>query len=374
MLGASALLALACPQLLDDSFDAAGDEGGAASGATGGASAAGSGGASGIGGRAGSNSAGSSGSGSGVSGSGGSGAGGGAGGAAGSSGSGGSNAAGSAGNGGSAGATGATSCSDFSAPELIAGLGRVDALYGPGLAGDGLVLAFSESTDEAPEDIFFSVRPTRTGAFGIATPATGINTADAEGTAFLTRDALTLYFFSDRPGGPGGRDIYRATRATTGADFADIHLVEGINGDTDDHMPWLSPDELTLYFVSNRAADEGGTNLWVARRSGPNDGFEPPAEVPGMNSGGRDVSPALTSDQRILVFCSDRAGGAGSDDIWMATRSSTANDFGAPVPLPVVNGATSELNVTISDDGRELIFSSNLDGSRKLYRSVRTCP
>jgi hypothetical protein len=128
--GAVAVLLLGCPQLLDDSFGAAGTEGGAAVNAgTGGSLAAGWGGA--------------------------------------------------AGDGGSGGTTSATGCrfGDFSSPELIAGLGRSDALYGPSLAGNGLVLAFSESIEEGPEDIYLSQRSAPDGAFGSALPAPGINGA-----------------------------------------------------------------------------------------------------------------------------------------------------------------------------------------------------
>jgi hypothetical protein len=57
----------------------------------------------------------------------------------------------------------------------------------------------------------------------------------------------------------------------------------------------------------------------------------------------------------------------------MATREDAASAFGAPQPVPVVNDASSELNVTLSSDGREIIFSSNRDGGRKLFRSIRTC-
>jgi hypothetical protein len=353
--GAVALLLLGCPQLLDDSFGAAGAEGGATiTAGTGGSLAAGSGGASGA--SQGGNTSGT-----------------GATGGAGPSGAGSAGAGGATGTAG--GASNATGCrfGDFSSPELIAGLGRSDALYGPSLAGNGLVLAFSESVDEGPEDIYLSERSARDGAFGSAVPAVGVNSADAEGTAFLGGDALTLYFFSDRGGGPGGRDIYRATRSDVLSDFAGVRAVDGVNGASDDHLPWLSPDERTLYFASNRAANDEGNNLWVARRSGPQDGFEPPLEIPVVNSSARDISPTLTADQRILFFCSDRAGGAGSDDVWMATREDADGDFGPPEPVPIINGSSSELNVTLSADGREVIFSSNREGVRKLFRSVRSC-
>jgi hypothetical protein len=359
--GALVVLLLGCPQLLDDSFGAAGAEGGSTVNPGMGGSLAGASGAS-PGGST--SSAGASGTGA-TGGTGPSGAG--------SAGAGGSE--GPAGDAGSGGASSATGCrfGDFSSPELIAGLGRSDALYGPSLAGNGLVLAFSESIEEGPEDIYFSERSTRDGAFGGAVPATGVNSADAEGTAFLGGDALTLYFFSDRGGGPGGRDIYRATRSDVLSDFASVRAVDGVNGAADDHMPWLAPDELTLYFASNRAANAEGSNLWLARRNSAQDGFEPPLEMPVVNSSERDISPTLSADQRILFFCSDRDGGAGSDNVWMATREDADSNFGPPEPVPIINASSSELNVALSADGREVIFSSNRDGGRKLFRSVRSC-
>jgi hypothetical protein len=367
-----ALLLLGCPQLLDDSFGTVGGEGGELASAGSGDSPAG-----GSGGSAGTSSSGGASGGTGV---GGTQTGGGASGGAGSGsggartgGSGGSagTAAGTAGSGGTTSPTGCT-LTDFSEPELIAGLGRSDALYGPSLASNGF-LAFSESIDDGPEDIYLSQRSSPDGPFGVALPAAGINTAGWEGTAFLTSNALTLYFYSDRSGGAGGRDLYRATRSNTLADFGDVSHLEGVNGGADDHMPWLSPDERTIYFASNRPAIGGDTNLWVAHRNGVLDGFDPPLEVAGVNSVERDISPALSSDQLILFFCSDREGGPGSDDIWMATRDDPESDFGPPEPVPIINSTWSELNVTSSSDGREIIFSSNRDGTRKLYRSVRGC-
>lgn len=360
--GALAVLLLGCPQLRDDSFGRSGAEGGQTASAGSGGSSQGR-----AGGEAGAN-AGSSGSGSDA----------GAGGtptAGGTDAGGTGGSAGVAGDGGSSGTSSAMGCTfgDFSTPELLAGLGRSDALYGPSLSNDGLTLAFSESIADGPEDIYLAARGDVAAAFGSALPANGVNTGDSEGTGFLSGSALTLYFFSDRSGGPGGRDIYRATRSDELDDFADIRPVEGVNGDADDHMPWLSSDERIIYFASNRAADSGSTNLWLSQRSSAQDGFEPPREVAGVNSDDRDISPSLTADQRILFFCSDRGGGAGSDDIWMATRDDPAADFGAPQPVPVINDTSSELNAAISRDGREIIFSSNRDGGRKLFRSVRSC-
>jgi hypothetical protein len=57
----------------------------------------------------------------------------------------------------------------------------------------------------------------------------------------------------------------------------------------------------------------------------------------------------------------------------MATRDDITGPFGAPEPVPIINESTSELNVALSADGREVIFSSNRSGERRLYRSLRSC-
>jgi hypothetical protein len=372
--GALVLVSSGCPQLLDDGFgNLTIGAGGTSPGGSGGATTMGS---AGIPDSAGGSAGASAG---GIGSTGGTGSvSAGAGGAGATGGTSTSNTGGSAGasgaNGGSGGVSGATSCNfgPFSTPQLITGLGRSGALYGPSLSGNGLVLAFSESIDDDPEDIFLAQRDDRDSPFGVAVPATGVNTSDAEGTAFVSGDALTLHFFSDRDDGAGGRDIYRATRESLLDDFGDVDAVDGINGGSDDHMPWLSPDGLDLFFSSSRGSG-GDNNLWHAQRAGILDGFETPEEVPGMNTPERDTSPTLTADQRILFFCSDRDGGAGNDDIWMATRDDITGPFGAPEPVPIINESTSELNVALSADGREVIFSSNRDGERRLYRSLRSC-
>ena len=41
------------------------------------------------------------------------------------------------------------------------------------------------------------------------------------GAPALSRDGTTLYFYSTRPGGSGGRDLYVATRRKLGNDEAD---------------------------------------------------------------------------------------------------------------------------------------------------------
>jgi hypothetical protein len=61
----------------------------------------------------------------------------------------------------------------------------------------------------------------------------------------------------------------------------------------------------------------------------------------------------------MLFFTSDRSGGLGDRDIWVARRASPDDDWGAPVNLgPQVNTPGYEIGPSISADGRTLYFQS----------------
>ncbi|RMH29403.1 MAG: hypothetical protein D6693_02010, partial [Planctomycetota bacterium] len=107
-----------------------------------------------------------------------------------------------------------------------------------------------------------------------------------------------------------------------------------INSNADDYEPRLSADGLTLYFV--RGKPGGGADLYTARRTP--DGWTEPAPLGAINDpGADDLGPEPSPDGRSLYFYSDRAGGLGGYDLWVARRSSDGSWL-APVNLgPAVN-------------------------------------
>ena len=56
-----------------------------------------------------------------------------------------------------------------------------------------------------------------------------------------------------------------------------------------------------------------------------------PVNLSGLNSSDSDLSPFVSADGLSLYFATTRPGGLGGEDLWVARRSSTTNDFGAPV-------------------------------------------
>lgn len=122
----------------------------------------------------------------------------------------------------------------------------------------------------------------------------------------------------------------------------------------------LSPDGKTaLWFSRNRPGGPGGYDIWVSRHDGQR--WRPATPVP-FNTPGRDFDPAFSADGRVVYFCSDRAGGQGGDDLYRVSMGSDGR-FGEPINLgPAVNSAADEFAPMLSPDAGTLLFSSDRAG------------
>jgi hypothetical protein len=211
-----------------------------------------------------------------------------------------------------------SSCS-FAAAELLTGFGLGSgSLWGSALARGSLTLLFA-SRPEDDEEVFETSRPERGTRFEPAVLLQGINTASNEGTPFLTPDALSVYFYSNRAGGAGNRDLYVATRSSPSDAFVNTERLANVNGPANDHLPRLS-GERTLVFTSTRSG-QGGADLWLATRDDAALDFGSPVPLPGINTSADEEAGQLSADQLTLVFDSDRSGGIGGHDIWFAAAS-----------------------------------------------------
>lgn len=264
---------------------------------------------------------------------------------------------------------------EFGEPELVAGLGVGVSAFGAAPSADGLTLFFSAI--DGDEDLFFATRENRANEFSLAAPVLGVNDPDEDdGTPFVSVDGRSLYFFSTRPGpgAQGGRDLWVAERAAEGGTFAAPEVVGEVNTVGLEHLPRLSADGNTLMFVSSRASDNLGSNIWASERVGPGEPFGEPFELEGVNTNAREEGFWLSEDGLSLVFASNRAPDEADMDIWHAVRQSRDAGFEEPVNLSAVNTSGIEIDPALTQDGFELFFASDRSGTMQLYRSARSCP
>ncbi len=127
----------------------------------------------------------------------------------------------------------------------------------------------------------------------------------------LTRDG-TLYFSSNRPGGLGENDIYRARRVD-GAWTAPENLGRGVSSEYREFDPLIAPDESCLIFASTRPGGLGQADLYISFRDAGGGWSEPRNMGPAVNSAMSDYTPMLSPDGKYLFFTSNREG---QDDIF----------------------------------------------------------
>lgn len=167
--------------------------------------------------------------------------------------------------------------------------------------------------------------------FGTPVEIPNVNCSVADAWPSVSANGLELIFVSDWPIGDLVGDLWVTTRATVDDNWdVPVKLGPTLNSSADETCPSLSRDGLSLFFSSflgtPRLGGHGQGDIWVTTRATTSDPWAPPVNLdPPVNSWSSEVCPFIWGDGCTLLFSSDRAGGAGSWDLWMTTRE-TADD------------------------------------------------
>jgi Tol biopolymer transport system component len=144
------------------------------------------------------------------------------------------------------------------------------------------------------------------------------------------------------------------------------------NGPSLDGCPFVSREGKTFYMASNRPGGLGGIDIWVSTRASVDEPWGAPANAgPPVNSPANDFCPTISRDGHLFYFVSNRGGGCGGDDIYTTRLRPDGWDPVANLGCDV-NSAGNEASpfpLPERDDGPVLYFSSTRAGSSDLYRS-----
>ena len=244
----------------------------------------------------------------------------------------------------------------------------------PTLSPDGLSLYF---TSRRPgglgvDDIWVSHRATGDGAW--QTPQNlgqPVNSSSEDRGPCLSNDGHLLFFFSDRPGGQGGPDIYVSHRTLVHDDFnwtSPVNLGLDVNTSQYEAGPdYLQPIEdgpINLYF--GRGPDGVAIDIYAAAidRNGETRGpATPVSELNFAVAGITDAKTSVSRDGKEVIFFSTRPGGFGLADLYVSTRPTIYSEWSPPVNLgQPINTEYADTEPWLSFDGETLLFASNRPG------------
>jgi Tol biopolymer transport system component len=163
-------------------------------------------------------------------------------------------------------------------------------------------------------------------------------------------------------------------RCNPNAPFGTPQPVDALNTTGVERAAQLSPDELTIYFASDRGGSGslGMTDIYVATRLSSAASFGTPAVLAGVNSSGLDDRPSITADGLFLYM--ERFSTQTGYDLYVAQRASAMLDFGAPVPIMslMAAGTVADGNPYILPNNSTIYFATDRNGNQDIYRATRT--
>src|SRR6266487_1181489 len=194
-----------------------------------------------------------------------------------------------------------------------------------------------------------------------------INTGAAEAQATFSPDELSLYFQSDRTGDP---DIWVSHRACRECDWEPpVILGSDVNTTGDENAPHYQqsaePGGAELYFTRGPAGTQG-QDLYAAPITRNGETAGPAVFLSELNHPtANDAAPTVRTDGKEVWFHRGApAGGLGLSDLWVSTRRGANDPWSTPEnPGAPLNSAAFEQQPSLSFDGRSLVFTSNRPGS-----------
>ncbi|MEO5569688.1 MAG: OmpA family protein [Bacteroidia bacterium] len=147
-----------------------------------------------------------------------------------------------------------------------------------------------------------------------------INTKFHESAACLSPDGNTLFFVSDKPGGKGGRDIYKSKWNDVKKEWIQAeNLGDTINTPYDEEGVFMHPDGRTLYFASQGHTSMGGYDIFYTTLN-ENGAWNIPTNIGyPINTPDDDVFFVVSASSKHGYYASIRKEGSGEKDLYMIT-------------------------------------------------------
>lgn len=177
-----------------------------------------------------------------------------------------------------------------------------------------------------------------------------INTPYIETSACFSNDTSVMYFSSNKPGGFGGKDIYRIKKLPNGRWSQPFNLGPTINTTRDDDSPFLHPDGVTLYFSSKGHNTMGEYDVFKTVLSEENNQFTVPENLGyPINTVNNDIFFVLNTDGTHGYYSSVKEDTYGSSDIYLIDTRFGDNDLKVKHGKVYKGNQVSKAKITLID-------------------------
>jgi hypothetical protein len=242
----------------------------------------------------------------------------------------------------------------------------------PTLTADELVIVFDRSVNLNAGTVLMAKRSSRTEPF--SAPAElpelvqGLTGVQAIGGPSMTSDGLTIFYFGELAPGDDA-DIFSASRTVVTAPFGDARKVARVGSTSVEVYPSVMHGGAELWFTSERL---GGVTRHLFRSvRDPVGAYQEATLVSELKSSNNEAGVALSTDGLTVYFGSDRPGGLGGSDVWIARRATLSAAFGAAEPMNELSSATDDYPAWLSPDGCRIYLTSDRGGSMDILVAER---
>ena len=248
-----------------------------------------------------------------------------------------------------------------------------DADFSPAFERDDFgVIYFTSSRDEARgnkthgatgqnfTDIFES-RLDKKGKWSIPVPVEMLNSEFEDGTPNISTDYKDIYFTRCEEGKREKKGCAIMFAERKGDSWTNPKNL-GIMPDSKIAAhPAISPDGLTLYFVSDIKGGYGGKDIYLVTRDKLNSPWSKPKNAgPDINTGGDELFPYVRNDG-TLYFASDGHIGMGGLDIFKA-KPQPDGTWVVQNMKPPINSSADDFGIVFKNEKEAGIFSSTRKG------------
>lgn len=212
------------------------------------------------------------------------------------------------------------------------------------------MIVYRTSKDQATGDLYLTQLMPENKWGSLEKMGEEINSEYIETSACFSNDVSEIYFSSNRPGGYGGKDIYRVKKRPDGLWAQPFNLGAAINTSRDEDAPFLHPDGVTLYFSSQGHNTMGEFDVFKSILNTDSNQFSPAQNLGyPINDVGNDIFFVLSVDGQRGYYSSRKKDSYGGIDIYQIDTRFGDNDLQVQPGIAMVDNVPGRVSITLFD-------------------------